>query len=136
MHLLTGGRRAQSRHRSLRATLDWSYQLLGPQAQAVLRRVVVFALPVSVDAAREVAGWAPVAPREVPEQLAELADHSLLVPVAAPGGTRYQGLETIRQYGVELLAEAGELDRCRAAHLRWAVARGTALAAEPRASRG
>ncbi len=136
LHLLTGGRRAQSRHRSLRATLDWSYQLLGPQAQAVLRRVVVFALPVSVDAAREVVGWAPVAPREVPEQLAELADHSLLVPVAAPGGTRYQGLETIRQYGVELLAEAGELDRCRAAHLRWAVARGTALAAEPRAAEG
>jgi hypothetical protein len=120
----------------LRATLDWSYQLLGPQAQAVLRRVVVFALPVSVDAAREVAGWAPVAPREVPEQLAELADHSLLVPVAAPGGTRYQGLETIRQYGVELLAEAGELDRCRAAHLHWAVARGTALAAERRSVEG
>jgi len=136
LHLLTGGRRAQSRHRSLRATLDWSYQLLSPQAQAVLRRIVVFALPVSVDAAREVAGWAPVAAREVPEQLAELADHSLLVPVAAPGGTRYQGLETIRQYGMELLTETGELDRCRAAHLRWAVARGTELAAEPRGVSG
>ncbi|MGI5130150.1 ATP-binding protein [Pseudonocardia sp. CA-107938] len=132
LHLLTGGRRAQSRHRSLRATLDWSYQLLGPEAQAVLRRIVVFARPASADAAREIAGWAPVGSREVPERLAELADHSLLVPVAAPGGTRYRALEVIRQYGVELLDETGELDRARSAHLGWAVARGAELVAEPR----
>lgn len=132
LQLLTGGRRAQARHRSLRATLDWSYQLLGPQAQAVLRRIVVFARPLTADAARAVAGWAPVAPRDVPEQLAELADHSLLVPVSGHGGTRYRGLETIRQYGVELLAERGELGRARTAHLRWAIEQGRALAAEPR----
>jgi predicted ATPase/DNA-binding CsgD family transcriptional regulator len=120
LQLLTGARRVDSRHRSLRSTLDWSYALLDPQARAVLRRVAVFAGPFRTESAAAVAGMPPVAAREVAAHLAALADHSLLVPVAVSDGTRYRALETVRQYGVELLEDEGELAECRSRHLRWA----------------
>jgi predicted ATPase/DNA-binding CsgD family transcriptional regulator len=117
LQLLTGARRVDSRHRSLRSTLDWSYALLDPQAGEVLRRVAVFAGPFRADSAAVVAGTGV---REVAAHLASLADHSLLVPVAASDGTRYRALETVRQYGVELLEGEGELAECRSRHLSWA----------------
>jgi predicted ATPase/DNA-binding CsgD family transcriptional regulator len=120
LQLLTGARRVDSRHRSLRSTLDWSYALLDQQARAVLRRVAVFAGPFRAESAAAVAAMPPVAPREVAAHLAALVDHSLLVPVAASDGTRYRALETVRQYGVELLEDEGELPECRSRHLRWA----------------
>ncbi len=129
LQLLTGARRVDSRHRSLRSTLDWSCALLDPQARAVLRRVAVFAGPFRLDAAAAVTGVPPVAVREVGTHLAALADHSLLVPTAAPDGTRYRALEAVRQYGVELLEDAGELVDSRARHLRWAVDAGAELLA-------
>ena len=59
--LLTGGRRLDDRHRSLRSTLDWSYELLDEADQAVLRRVAVFAGAFTATAAAEiVAGWPPL----------------------------------------------------------------------------
>ncbi len=117
LQLLAGARRVDSRHRSLRSTLDWSYALLDPPAREVLRRVAVFAGPFRADSAAAVAG---LAAREVAAHLAALADHSLLVPVAASDGTRYRALETVRQYGVELLEDEGELAECRSRHLGWA----------------
>ena len=57
-------------------------------------------------------GHAPLMPGEVAGALARLADHSLLVVVAGPGGTRYRMLETIRQYGAERMVEGGEETRC------------------------
>jgi predicted ATPase/DNA-binding CsgD family transcriptional regulator len=120
LQLLTGARRVDGRHRSLRSTLDWSCALLEPPVRAVLRRVAVFAGPFRADAAAAVVGTAPVTPREVGDHLAALADHSLLVPVAAADGTRYRALETVRQYGVELLDDSEELEATRARHLRWA----------------
>src|SRR5690606_9220284 len=74
-----------------------------------------------------VAGAPPVAEREVAAHLAALADHSLLVPVAASDGTRYRALETVRQYGVELLEHEGELADCRTRHLEWALHTGADL---------
>ena len=100
MRLLAGGRRIDDRHRSLRSALDWSYTLLDEPGQAVLRRVSVFAAPFTVGAAATVlAGWPPVDGGAIPAILAGLADRSLLVALAAPSGTRYRVLETIRQYG-------------------------------------
>ena len=61
--------------------------------------------------------------------LARLAEQSLLVVTAAPGGTAYRALETIRQYGTEQLTEAGELVDVRARHLRWCLAKAAELAA-------
>ncbi len=127
LQLLTGARRVDDRHRSLRSTLDWSCALLDPPARAVLRRVSVFAGAFRPDHAAAVAGWSPVAPREVGSLLAALADQSLLVPTTAADGTRYRALETVRQYGAELLDDAGELAECHARHLSWVQGAGAAL---------
>src|SRR4051794_37071009 len=127
LQLLGGARRVDERHRSLRSTLDWSCALLDETARAVLRRVSTFAGAFSTADATDVAGWAPVRPREVAAQLAALAEHSLLVPVPGADGTRYRQLETVRQYGAELLEDADELDEAHLRHLRWADAAGDAL---------
>nr|WP_243875902.1 LuxR C-terminal-related transcriptional regulator [Streptomyces sp. 846.5] len=128
LRLLTGGPRIDDRHRSLRSTLDWSYELLDAPDQAVLRRVSAFAEPFTATAAALVlADWPPVPAGHVPIILAGLADQSLLIAIAGPGGTRYQALETIRQYGVDRLDEAGESVDARSRHLRWCLEQSTAL---------
>jgi predicted ATPase/DNA-binding CsgD family transcriptional regulator len=116
--LLTGGRRLDERHQSVRSALDWSYGLLDANAQAVLRRTSVFAMPFTVDAAASVAGFAPLAPGQLAAGLARLADHSLLVVTSQAGTTRYRMLETIRQYGAGLLDE-DEGREARVRHLSW-----------------
>ncbi|QLQ36570.1 ATP-binding protein [Micromonospora robiginosa] len=126
LRMLTGGARADDRHRSVRATLDWSHALLEPADQALLRRVSVFVAPFTASAAAPVAG---VAEDVVADGLARLAEQSLLTVHAFPGGTEYRVPETIRQYGTERLTEAGELADSRARHLRWCLARATDLAA-------
>ncbi|HEY0374452.1 MAG TPA: LuxR C-terminal-related transcriptional regulator [Amnibacterium sp.] len=118
--LLSGGRRADDRHRSLRATLDWSYALLPPAEQSVLRTIAVFAAPFGAADAVAVVGG-EVAAAAMLRVLAELVDSSLLIAEHAQDGTRYRALETIRQYGAERLAEAGETVPARAAHLAWCV---------------
>lgn len=127
--LLAGGPRADARHRSLRSAIDWSYNLLGPADQALLRRVAVFASAFTVDDGVAVAGFEPVDPGAVAAGLARLVEHSLLVVVPGPV-TRYRALDSIRQHGVEKMAatpapEAGadgaspgdELDLVRRRHL-------------------
>ena len=128
LRLLTGGPRIDDRHRSLRSTLDWSYALLDEPDRAVLRRVSVFAPPFPAAAAAVVlAGWPPVQTGAVPTILAGLADQSLLTAVAEPGGTRYRALETIRQYGVDRLADAGEPVEAYSRHLTWCLEQSVAL---------
>ncbi|MEU4516948.1 LuxR C-terminal-related transcriptional regulator, partial [Nonomuraea wenchangensis] len=126
LRMLTGGSRADERHRSVRAALDWSHALLEPADRMLLRRVSVFAAPFTAAAAAEVAG---VEEGLVADGLARLAEQSLLVVAAAPGGTEYRALETIRQYAAERLAEAGEPDEVRSRHLRWCLARAAELEA-------
>jgi len=117
LRLLTTGPRAADRHGSLRAAIGWSYELLSSADRRLLRGVAVFASWFDVDAARAVAG-AGREQAEIADGLARLAEHSLLV-VERGGRTRYRALETIRQYGVERLDEAGELDQIRAGHEQW-----------------
>ncbi|GIH64744.1 hypothetical protein Msi02_55610 [Microbispora siamensis] len=130
LRMLTGGSRADERHRSVRAALDWSHALLEPADRALLRRVSVFAAPFTAAAAAEVAGIEEGMADEglIADGLARLAEQSLLVVTASPGGTEYRALETIRQYGTERLAEAGELVDARSRHLRWCLAKATGLA--------
>ena len=120
LRLLTSSPRVADRHSSLRAAIDWSYELLSPADRSLLRGVAVFASWFDVDAARAVAG-AGRDPAEIADGLARLAEHSLLAVELGEGdeGTRYRALETIRQYGVERLGEAGELDQMRVDHERW-----------------
>ncbi|MEO3927605.1 LuxR C-terminal-related transcriptional regulator [Micromonosporaceae bacterium B7E4] len=124
LRMLTGGSRADDRHRSVRAALDWSHALLEPADRALLRRVSVFVAPFTASAAAEVAGSEEGL---VADGLARLAEQSLLVVTASPGGTQYRALETIRQYGTERITEAGELADVRSRHLRWCLAEATGL---------
>lgn len=130
LELLASSRRIDDRHRSLRSALDWSFALLDSSAQAVLRRVSVFAAPFTAqDAATLIAGWPPVTDAGLTASLATLADHSLLEAIAGPEATRYRTLETIRQYGSERLAAAGELADAHARHMSWCLHGGAVLSA-------
>ena len=117
LRFLTVGTARADRHGSLREAIGWSYDLLSADDRALLRGVAVFASWFDVDAARAVAG-AGRERAEIADGLARLAEHSLLV-VERGEPTRYRALETIRQYGVEQLDQAGELDQTRADHERW-----------------
>ncbi|MBE1532101.1 ATP-binding protein [Actinomadura algeriensis] len=125
LRMLTGGSRADDRHRSVRAALDWSHTLLEPDDRALLRRVSVFVAPFTVPAAAEVAG---VDEGVAMDGLARLAEQSLLAVKASARGTGYRAAETIRQYGTERLIEAGELADVRSRHLRRCLAEAAALA--------
>jgi predicted ATPase/DNA-binding CsgD family transcriptional regulator len=127
LRILAGGPRADDRHRSVRAVLDWSYDLLEPVDQALLRRVSVFVAPFAAESAAQVAGFAPLEPAAVADALARLAEQSLLAVTMSAAGTKYQALETIRQYGTERLTEAGELAEVRSRHLGWCQARAAGL---------
>ncbi|MGD0376891.1 MAG: protein kinase [Streptosporangiaceae bacterium] len=102
--LAGGDRLAQSRHRSLGATVDWSYQLLGEQERNVFRQISVFPAPFTLQGAEAVAG------ADAEPMVLHLVDCSLLTPPRAgpDGRVRYLMLETLRAYGTDRLAEAGE----------------------------
>ena len=127
LRILSGGPRAADRHRSVRAVLDWSHDLLEPADRALLRRVSVFVVPFTADAAAEVAGFAPLDAGAVADGLGRLAEQSLLTVLPSAAGTRYRALETIRQYGAERLAEAGESTAVRTLHMEWCLARSADL---------
>ncbi|MEC3919781.1 ATP-binding protein [Nocardia sp. CDC160] len=125
LRMLSGGARADDRHRSVRAALDWSHTLLEPEDRALLRRISVFMTAFPVEAAAEAAG---IEKGSAAAGLARLAEQSLLVVTDTPTGTRFRALETIRQYGLEQLEAADEVTVARAGHLRWCLAEADALA--------
>ncbi|MEP7053993.1 MAG: LuxR C-terminal-related transcriptional regulator [Actinomycetota bacterium] len=132
LRMLTGGPRIDDRHRSLRSTLDWSYALLADADQAVLRRVSIFADSfTAASAALVLADWPPVPAGAIPDILAGLTDQSLLIAVAGPNGTRYRALETIRQYGVDRLEDAGESVQAFSLHLNWCLGETARLQTTP-----
>ncbi len=117
--LLTGGSRtALPRHRTLRAMVDWSWELLTGAERMVLCRLSVFSGGASLEAAERVCAGDLVEQEQVLELLTALAEKSLLV--AEGGGTpRYRMLGTIKEYAALRLAEAGESDLARHAHLAY-----------------
>jgi predicted ATPase/DNA-binding CsgD family transcriptional regulator len=117
--LLTGGSRtALPRHQTLRALIDWSYDLLNPEEQRVLDRLSVFAGGWTLEAAEAVTAAGDTGDWQVLDHLAALVDKSLVQADEIHGSTRYRLLETVRQYAAEHLAlRAGpEPDETRAAH--------------------
>jgi predicted ATPase/class 3 adenylate cyclase len=115
-HLLTGGNRtALPRQQTLRALIDWSYDLLSSKERILFRRLAVFAGGWTLDAAEALCSGGEVDEREVLDLLTSLVDKSLVV-VEAEGG-RYRLLETVRQYADEQLTKAGETDATRSRHL-------------------
>jgi predicted ATPase len=116
--LTTGNRTALPRHQTLRALIDWSYDLLSPQEQIVFERLSVFAGGWTLDAAEAVASGGDVAEWQVLDLLAALVGKSLVQAEVIHGSTRYRLLETIRHYAAERLAlRAGsDLRDARVAH--------------------
>jgi predicted ATPase len=119
--LLTGGRRTSlPRQQTLRATLDWSYNLLPDNERAVLRYLAVFSGGWLLEAAEEVCAGDRVKSHEVLDALTQLANKSLVVVEHAPGEVaRYHLLETTRQYAREKLLESSEGQMARSRHLRY-----------------
>ena len=108
--LTSGARTAAPRHRTLRAAVDWSYQLLEPGEQRLFRTLSVFSGGFDL-AAAEAVGAGPV-----PELLAALIDRSLVLAEPDGPAMRYRLLEVLRQYGQARLAESGEEDDARRRH--------------------
>lgn len=145
--LLTGGSRtALPRQQTLRATIDWSWDLLSAPEQTLLRRLAVFLGGWTLEAAEAVCGdvraqWAsandelhttttaPLVTRnaelitsaDVLELLTHLVEKSLVVVEEQTGGARYLLLETLRQYAREKLLEAGDAEAVRTRHLAFFV---------------
>ena len=113
--LTSGSRTAPPRHQTLRATLDWSYELLSPPERLVLRRLAVFAGPFTLDAATDVVSGAGVAIAEAENTVADLVMKSLL-SADARGVTHYRLLETMRVYAFVKLRETGEFERVARRH--------------------
>jgi predicted ATPase/class 3 adenylate cyclase/DNA-binding CsgD family transcriptional regulator len=116
--LTTGNRTALPRHQTLRALIDWSYDLLSPQERIVFDRLSVFAGAWTLDAAEAVASGGDVAEWQVLDLLAALVSKSLVQADVINGSTRYRLLETVRHYAAERLAlrAASGLHDARVAH--------------------
>ncbi|MFC3961067.1 BTAD domain-containing putative transcriptional regulator [Nocardia jiangsuensis] len=99
--------------RSLRAVLDWSYALLGPAEQRLFARLSVFHGEFGADAAETVNGEPALDP------LAALVDNSLVTVAESAGTTRFAMLETVREYGADLLRHRGEADAVLDLHAAW-----------------
>jgi predicted ATPase len=118
--LLTGGRRtAVPRHQTLRATLDWSYELLSEPERVVLRRLGVFAGAFSLEAASAVMASGELTPSEVVDGLSNLLAKSLVAAEADATVTRYRLLDTTRAYALEKLGEAGEREQLARRHAEY-----------------
>jgi predicted ATPase len=111
--LLVGRRAGPERHRTLTATLDWSYGLLPVDESAVLRAVSVFARVFDIDAAAVVSGGTPA---EAGETLAQLAAKSLLATNLSADAAAYRLLETTRVYCLQRLLQSGDDASIRRRH--------------------
>jgi predicted ATPase/DNA-binding SARP family transcriptional activator len=116
LHLLVGGARsALPRHRTLRATLEWSYELLSEDEARLLRRVWVFAAPFDIRMAEAVCADEDLPGARVLDLLAGLVDRSMLVVGRGPT-TRYRLLETVREFAHELALEEEDVEGLRRRH--------------------
>jgi predicted ATPase len=114
--LTSGGRRVVPRHRTLRATIDWSHDLLPDPARRLLMRLSVFRGGFTLDGATAVGSDPGDNPLDVLDLVALLVDRSLLQVKEVDGVARYAPLETIRQYGLMRLEASSEGERIRARH--------------------
>ncbi|HLD93142.1 MAG TPA: tetratricopeptide repeat protein, partial [Anaerolineales bacterium] len=118
---MTGGlRTALPRHQTLRATIEWSYDLLSEQERLLFRRLAVFMGGWTVEAAEEVCAEDSIESTDILDLLAQLVSKSLVwVEISDSGETRYRRLETIRQFGREKLFETAEATPLQDRHLAY-----------------
>jgi predicted ATPase/class 3 adenylate cyclase len=128
--LLTGGvRTGIRRQQTLRATVDWSYEMLSEGERLLFRRLAVFVGGFVLDAVESVCSGDGIDTSEVFDLLSNLVDRSLVVAEPREGKTRYRLLETMREYGREALVASGEAATTWSRHLEWCT--GFAEAGEP-----
>jgi predicted ATPase/DNA-binding XRE family transcriptional regulator len=120
--LTTGSRTALPRQQTLRATLDWSYELLTEQEQVLFRRLAVFVGGWTEEAAEAVAGGGGADGPDVLAGIGSLADKGLVEATERAGEARFALLETIRAYAWERLGESGEEGATRARHAAYVLA--------------
>ena len=118
--LLTSGRRtALPRHQTLRATLDWSHQLLPDAERLLLQRLAVFSGSFSIDAANAVTNRGEAWEAEIAEAVVSLVAKSLVTPDLTRDGGYFRLLETTRVYALSKLAESGELQEFSRRHAEY-----------------
>jgi predicted ATPase/DNA-binding winged helix-turn-helix (wHTH) protein len=118
--MLAGGRRtALPRHQTMRATLDWSYELLPEPERVVMRRLAVFVGDFTAEAASPVAAGGEIGPPEAVCFLANLVTKSLVMVEVGSGITHYRLHETTRAYALEKLAETGQFDQVARRHANY-----------------
>ncbi|MEV0201186.1 LuxR C-terminal-related transcriptional regulator [Nonomuraea sp. NPDC050691] len=117
--LAQGVRVAMPRQRTLRALVDWSYDLCSPEERALWRRLSVFSGGWDLEAAAEVCCSAELPREAVPDVLGALVDKSVVLRREDGWGVRYEMLETLRQYGEERLSESGARVALRLRHRDW-----------------
>ena len=126
--LTSGSRTALPRHQTLRATIDWSYDLLSESEKTLFRRLSVFVGGFILESAEAVASGGDVSKHQVIELLGQLVNKSLVTVEASSGDTdeetRYGVLETIREYVYEKLESVGELENVQERHLAYFIAYG------------
>ncbi|MCP3989244.1 MAG: AfsR/SARP family transcriptional regulator, partial [Actinomycetia bacterium] len=134
LRLLTGGRHASvERHRTLRATIQWSYDLLSPAERLLFQRLSIFAGPFDLPAAEQVVALStaldeePDVDADIDELLGWLVERSMLVVESGPFGRRFWMLETMRQFGSEHLSDSGHTDLVAARHAQWCLDRVTTI---------
>lgn len=114
--LTTGSRTALPRQQTLRAMLDWSFDLLSHPERVVLRRCAIFAGRFTLDAVAAVASCSSIDEHAGADVLLQLVGRSLVVADTSGRVAHYRLLETTRAYALELLGESGELERLRGRH--------------------
>ena len=119
--LLTGGSRtALPRHRTLRAIIDWSYDLLSHAERHLFASLSVFTGGCTLEAIEEVCGSSELGDKEILNTLSSLVNKSMVIAVQSPEiETRYHLLEVIRQYALEKLIKAGGEDTFRLRHMQY-----------------
>ena len=130
--LLTGGSRmVLPRQQTLRAAIDWSYNLLSEPEQVLLRRLAVFAGGWTLEAAEAICARGGVDADQVLDLLTSLVEKSLVLAETQAGEARYRFLETVRQYARDRLGETGEEADVRTRHRAWYVALAERAEREP-----
>lgn len=118
--LLTSGRRSGlPRQQTLRATIDWSFDLLTPSVKTLLERLAVFRGSFTLGSVQSICTDDEIAPGDVLDLLTRLVDRSLVVLQEARGTARFVLLESIREYSAERLANGGDEHRLRNRHARF-----------------
>ena len=116
--LLTGGgRTVVARQQTLRALIDWSYDLLGEAERSLFRRLAVFVRGWTLEAAEAVCAGEGLDPAGILDLLAHLVDKSLVVMTERGGLARYSMLESVREYAREKLLDSGEAELLRERHV-------------------